>query len=111
MPYIAPKDRDRFDLLINELVKRIKIEADDYGYDGAFAGLCNYTCLNIVLKVVRLQFGKFRYWMSPIIRGIFFDMALEFYNRVVTPYEKKQIKKNGDLPIFQEFLEEIENGK
>ena len=108
MPYIAPKDRQKLDSLIDQLAENIVYEANEYDYDGAFAGLLNYTCTRIALKVVRIQFGKMRYWIVAIVSGVFKNIADEFYRRVGVPYEDKQIIKSGDVDLFKEYFEEID---
>ena len=107
MPYIAPKDREKLDSLIDELAERIVHEAKEYGYDGVFAGLLNYTSTRLALKIVKLQFGKMRYWILAIVTGTFKNVADEFYRRLGVPYEDKQIEKNGDVDLYEEFDREI----
>jgi len=108
MPYIAPKDREKLDPLIDQLAERIVQEAKGYDYDGAFAGLLNYTCTRLALKVIRLQFGKMRYWILATVTGTFKNVADEFYRRLGVPYEDKQIEKSGDVDLYEEFSKEIE---
>ena len=82
-------------------------EAKDIGYDGAFAGLLNYTCTRLALKVVRQQFGAMRYWIIAILTGTFQNIADEFYRRIGVPYENRQIYKSGDVDLFQEYELEL----
>lgn len=105
MPYIAPKDREKLDPLIDQLAQKIAKQSEEY--DGAFAGLLNYTCTRLALKVVRLRFGKMRYWILAEVTGIFKNIADEFYRRLGAPYEDKQIAKSGDVDLYEEFSEEI----
>ena len=107
MPYIAPKDRTSLDPLIDQLAERIVEEAKAQKYDGAFAGLLNYTCTRLALKVIRLQFGAMRYWIIASVTGVFHNIADEFYRRLGVPYEDKQIAKSGDVDLYKEFIEEI----
>lgn len=108
MPYIAPNVRTQFDPLIDELARRIAIEAEADGYDGAFAGPLNYCCTRLALQVVRLRFGKIRYWLIAIIIGTFQNITEEFYRRVAVPYEEKQLGKSGDVDLYKHFIDEIE---
>ncbi len=103
MPYIAPQDRRPLDPLIDQLAQQIVAQAKAQNYDAAFAGLLNYTCTRLALKVIRLQFGGLRYWLIAIVTGVFKNIADEFYRRVGAPYEEKQIIKNGDLDLYQEL--------
>lgn len=109
MPYIAPKDRSKIDPLIDQLAERIVEEAKEYKYDGAFAGLLNYASTRLALKIVRLQFGHLRYWIIALVAGVFKNVADEFYRRLGAIYEEKQIEKSGDVDLYQEYQDEIEN--
>lgn len=111
MPYIAPKDRQNYDVLIDQLAERIVKDAKEYGYDGAFAGLLNYVCTRLALRIVMMQFGKMRYWLIAVIAGVFKNAGDEFYRRVAAPYEEEQIVKNGDVDLYKEFQEEIQKIK
>ena len=106
MPYIAQEKRSRLDPLIDELAGRIVAEAKGEGGDAAFAGLLNYTCTRLALKILRLQFGGIRYWLIAVVTGVFRNISDEFYRRVAIPYEDKQINKNGDVDLYREFSED-----
>jgi len=94
MPYIKPEDKPGLDVCIDALVKEIKrIANDKYKYDGAFAGLLNYSCTTLALKVNPAR----RYWSIALITGVFKNIADEFYRRYGVPYEDEQIKNNGDV--------------
>ncbi len=108
MPYIPPKARNQFDPLIDALAERIVAEAKAEGNDAALAGLLNYTCTRLALQIVRLQFGRMRYWLIALVTGTFQNIAQEFYRRVAAPYEEKQIGKSGDVDLYEIFSEEIQ---
>lgn len=97
MPYIAQKDRPALDKHIDALAMEIAKKADGYGYDGAFAGLLNYSCTRLALKVNPVR----RYWSIALITGVFKNIADEFYRRYGVPYEYEQIAKNGDVPEYK----------
>jgi uncharacterized membrane-anchored protein len=107
MPYIAPQHRQELDALIDELAGRLIQEADKMNYDAAFAGLLNYTCTCLALKIVRRRFGRLRYWLVALITGTFKNIADEFYRRLGVPYEDQQIILNGDVDLYEQFSEEI----
>jgi len=107
MPYISLQHRQTLDPLINKLALQIVQEAQGSGYDAAFAGLLNYTCTRLALKVVRHQFGAMRYWIIAILTGTFKNIADEFYRRIAVTYENRQIDKSGDVDLFQEYELEI----
>lgn len=108
MPYIPQKSRIKLDPLIDELAGQIVSEAKEQGDQAAFAGILNYTCTRLALKILRLQFGQIRYWLIAIVTGAFKNISDEFYRRLAVPYEDKQISKNGDVDLYREFSEEIE---
>ncbi len=93
MPYIPAKDRPRLDAHIDALAKELKAVAAEYGYDGAFAGLLNYACTTLALKVIPAK----RYWAIALVTGVFKNIADEFYRRFAAPYEDIQIERNGDV--------------
>ena len=95
MPYISQKHRQTLVPLIDKLAWQIVQEAKDVGYDGAFAGLLNYTCTGLALKVVRQKFGSMRYWIIAILTGTFKNIADEFYRRIGVASENQQIGKAG----------------
>ena len=43
-----------------------------------------------------------------MVSGVLKNIADEFYERIAVPYEKKQIIKNGDVDLYKEYVEEIE---
>lgn len=107
MPYIAKKDRTPLDPLIDELAQKIVLLANETGGEAAFAGLLNYTCTRLAMQVIKLKFGKLRYWIIATVSGTFHNIADEFYRRMGIPYEDIQIKKSGDVDLYEEFKEQI----
>lgn len=96
MPYIPAENRPTLDEEIDKLSDKIVEISKEYGYDGAFAGLLNYTCTTLANKILKKQFGNLRYWQIAIVTGTFKNIADEFYRRAAVPYEDIQINKNGD---------------
>ncbi|OGF99554.1 hypothetical protein A2Y99_04265 [Candidatus Gottesmanbacteria bacterium RBG_13_37_7] len=111
MPYIAIDERKKLDILIDRLADQIVSQAKKSDNQGAFAGLLNYTCTNLALKIIKKQFGKMRYWLIAITVGTFQTVAGEFYRRVGIPYENKQIENKGDLKLYHDFSEQIKKTK
>ncbi|SRR6266550_3198464 len=93
MPYIPSKDRPGLDYHIDRLAAEIKATHKQYGYDGAFAGLLNYSVTRLILQVMPDR----RYWVIAIVTGVLKNIADEFYRRYAVPYEREQILKNGDV--------------
>ena len=93
MPYIKQEYRPMLDGHIEALVKEIKQIADEQGDQRAVAGLLNYACTRLGLKVIPEK----RYWAIALIAGVFRNIGDEFYRRYAAPYEDEQIQKNGDV--------------
>jgi len=108
MPYVAPQHRRELDPLIDQLARSLVQEARKYEDAAAFAGLLNYACTRLALKVARQRCGPLRYWLIAILTGTFKNLADEFYRRLGQPYEDRQIVKNGDVDVYAEYLEEME---
>ena len=103
MPYIKKEDRVSLDTLINSLAEEIVLKSKEAGNDAAYAGLLNYVCTRLALKILKLQFGKVRYWLVATTSGVFHNVADEFYRRLAVPYEDIQIEKNGDVDLYENF--------
>lgn len=109
MPYIAREHRQELDGLIDQLALCLVEEARKCDHEGAVAGLLNYTCTRLALKVVRERFGPLRYWLIALLTGTFKNVADEFYRRLGGPYEDRQLTRQGDVDVYQEYLGEIPN--
>lgn len=107
MPYIAQKKRARLDPLIDQLAERIAGGIKASPDDAAFAGLLNYACTRLALKVMRIRSGKIRYGLIALVTGVFNNISDEFYRRLAAPYEDRQIKKNGDVDLYKTYSKEI----
>ena len=93
MPYIKQELRPRLDGHIEALASEIKKIAEEQGAPHAVAGLLNYSCTKLGLKVIPEK----RYWAIALIAGVFRNIGDEFYRRYAAPYEDEQIQKNGDV--------------
>jgi uncharacterized membrane-anchored protein len=107
MPYIATEQRQELDGLIDQLADAILAQARKAEYDGAFAGLLNYACTRLALRIVRRRFGPLRYWLIALITGVFKNIGDEFYRRLAVPYENMQMARSGDVDLYAEYLREI----
>lgn len=108
MPYIKDENRKKLDDSINKLAQDIANIAEKEESDGSFAGLLNYSCTRLALEVVRLRFKHIRYWIIAMVAGVFGNVSSEFYRRLASPYEDKQIKNHGDVDLYEEFLKDIQ---
>lgn len=97
MPYIDKEARKVLDPTIDALAKLIVTKARNQKQEAAFAGLLNYACTRLALRIIELQFGQVRYWLIATVTGVFKNISDEFYRRVAASYEDQQKEKNGDV--------------
>lgn len=64
---------------IPPLAEAIKQEDKGCGYWGAFAGLLNYSCTEILLKVLPTR-PNIRYWEMPIVAGLAVELEHLFHS-------------------------------
>jgi hypothetical protein len=110
MPYIPAADREKLDGAIDALAERVVAASKQNDHEAAFAGLLNYACTRLALRVVRLRFGRIRYWIIAAVTGALGNAADEFYRRVGAPYEDRQIAANGDVDLYAAYAREIAEG-
>jgi hypothetical protein len=108
MPYIRPDYRAALDPPIGELASRIVDIARSLPEESGFAGLLNYACTSLAMRVVEARFGGIRYGTIATVTGVFKNVADEFYRRVAAPYEDAQIAKNGDVASYAAITKEQE---
>ena len=92
MPYVKKSQRENLDPAIDELVNRLRLtcEQDKDEPDG----LLNYAFTRMLTKTFA---QKPRYILLERAVGCLESCKLEFYRRVVAPYENKKAKENGDV--------------
>ena len=93
MPYIKQEFRPRLDSHIDALSSEIKKIVEEENDPHAIAGLLNYSCTRLGVKLIPEK----RYWAIALIAGVFRNIGDEFYRRYAAPYEDEQIEKNGDV--------------
>lgn len=93
MPYIKQEYRARLDPHIEALTKEIQQITKEQNDPHAFAGILNYLCTKLALRLIPEK----RYWTIALVAGIFQNIGEEFYRRYAAPYEDEQIEKNGDV--------------
>jgi hypothetical protein len=82
MPYITLLARDRLD--------------SPWEQSAANAGELNYQITKLLLRYIH-QGGTLNYQAINDVHGALEGAKLEFYRRVVIPYENRKIKENGDV--------------
>lgn len=80
MPYISPQDRQRM---------------DETTFRAETPGELNYAITQLVVDYLRRH--KPNYATLNEIIGALESAKLEFYSRVVRPYEDTKIQQNGDV--------------
>jgi len=87
MPYIKMEDRGKYDEVLGELIgilKSLPVEKID--------GELNY----IITRILKESY-PLRYFNLNRAMGVLECAKLEFYRRVVAPYEDIKIKESGDV--------------
>jgi len=87
MPYITKKERkeiDRFVEPLIEFLKKVPIEKVD--------GKVNYVFTKILKNVYTRRYFDFNRAI-----GVLACVMLEFYRRIIAPYENEKIKQHGDV--------------
>lgn len=87
MPYILKENRKKYNALLEDLVGILREQPLDQ-VDGEI----NYIITRILKGVYPL-----RYFNLNRAVGVLESCKLEFYRRVIGPYEDKKIEENGDV--------------
>ena len=92
MPYIKQEDRAKFHLHADHGAEGIKLVADN-------AGELQYCfALLIWAYLVRVEpYRSYKYQDLNDVMGALAGAQMEFYRRVVVPYEDGKIVSNGDV--------------
>lgn len=93
MPYINQKNRKEVKKQLDELIKHLEkkvLGAENKDVDG----ILNYIICNILLSVYNKKPGYYNY---NRMMGVIECVKQELYRRVISPYEDKKIKENGDI--------------
>ena len=91
MPYIPQDRRDLLDDFLNKLVRELRLAPDE-----DLPGRLTYTITRLLWGLCPPRKCTFR--QASWNLGALEAAKLEFYRRVVAPYEDEAIKRNGDLP-------------
>jgi len=111
MPYVKPEHRDALEAPIGALADRIAELARALPEETAFAGLLNYACSSLAMRILEARFGRIRYGTIATVTGVFKNIADEFYRRVAAPYEDRQIAINGDLAEYEAAAGRLRDGR
>ena len=88
MPYIVKEEREKIDTFLVDLINSL----DDTDFS---VGTMNYIFSTLCLGYIEKHGVRYKN-MNDII-GALECTKQEFYRRVVAPYEKQAIEKNGDI--------------
>ena len=87
MPYIKQEEREKYETVIKILVRLLKEDKEN------LAGNLNYVVTSIIKRLSK----DLRYKKANEIIGALECIKLEYYRRVLAPYEDKKILENGDV--------------
>ena len=83
MPYIADKDRLDIDCYVN----RLELETP---------GELNYAITRMIDNYI-IDLGKLSYSRGNEVVGVLECAKLEFYRKILAPYEDKKLSENGGV--------------
>ena len=88
MPYITQERRDQLDIKIKDVFN-----------ENLTVGELNYVITRIIKNLIdkRKRSNQFSYQFCNDIIGALECAKIEFYNRIVTPYERIKQEENGDV--------------
>jgi hypothetical protein len=87
LPYIKVKNRIKYEKVLEELVKILKVLPPEE-IDGEF----NYVVTKMLKEIYPL-----RYFHINKAIGVLECIKLEYYRRIAAPYEDSKIKESGDV--------------
>lgn len=87
MPYIKAGNRNKYERILEELVKILKTLPPE-----EIDGELNYVVTKILKEIYPL-----RYFHINKAVGVLECIKLEYYRRVAAPYEDQKIKEAGDV--------------
>ncbi len=88
MPYIAAADKQKFNEIFDEFDTLVSLHDMPPGE------------LNYLFTVLAIMFTEQKgvsYTNMNEVMGVFESAKLEYYRRMVAPYEDEKIKENGDV--------------
>jgi len=91
MPYIKSNRRPPIDSATKELMSHVENEGD-----------LNYAITKMLFSYIRQK--GLSYSICNTLMGVLSCVSLEFYRRIVSPYEDKKIKENGDISLDLEGI-------
>jgi hypothetical protein len=102
MPYIRNELRDVVDYKIDELLYAVDGDVEHKDLKGTM----NYvvTCLMHSFK----PDSGWNYSSISDVRSCLDGVRAEFERRIAGPYEEIALDKNGDIGIYEDFLDSVE---
>lgn len=90
MPYIPKSDRARLQKIADEL--------HVFYAEGLTAGETTFVFYTMLKKLTCKEDGTLQsFHAASRVLGVLEAVKLEFYRRVVAPYEEAKMKENGDV--------------
>ena len=96
MPYTKMQERSDVDSQVTALALALSEQTE--GMETAdCGGRLNYVLTTLIIKYIKIRFGKIKYSIGLMISGALINVYSEFYDRVMRPYEDKKKEENGDV--------------
>jgi len=89
MPYIKEERRRMLNDTVDKLVEDINANSR--------AGELNYIITNLLVLSL---WGEESYKLHNENIGVLESVKLEYYRRLVAPYEDEKIEENGDIDVY-----------
>ncbi len=90
MPYIDDRDKTVYDQGLNEIT-------DAFARVGASDGDLNYVLTKVAMAWLLYHQPPYNYTLRGKVLLAFEAAKLEFYRRVMAPYEDRKREENGDV--------------
>ena len=88
MPYIAKSERVKFESILNDFSKILEV-------NDLSAGDMNFLLTSLLYRFSKKTTPNYKKYNEII--GVFECAKIEFYRRLISEYEEKKIKENGDF--------------
>jgi len=92
MPYIKPEQRELLDPVIDAVAEEI-IAIDRSSAESQWTGMMNYAVSRLAVKLLPAR----NYNSMSRMHGVLADVPMEWYRRMMAPYEDEKIAQNGDV--------------
>jgi hypothetical protein len=90
VPYISQDDRKTLEPSLKELIETLNLVTGGYGSN-------NGIVVYVIYRIVKAFYGEGNFEIRSNALKVLEAAKLEYYRRVMAPYEDTKIKENGDI--------------